>query len=100
MDEKPLFQGMDKFERTYAPQQLPSEDAEQARVRAEGDADGTDTSALLEPPAAAPVGNIGSSPSSAMAPPNIGHEDHGGAPGDPETQARYPIGDGNRDDDR
>src|SRR5438045_2551380 len=44
-----------------------------------------------EPPAASPVANMGNSPSAAMAPPNIGDRDHGGAPGDPETEARYPL---------
>ncbi len=44
-----------------------------------------------EPPAAAPVANLGNAPSAAMAAPNIGHNDHGGAPGDPETEARDPY---------
>ena len=90
MNDKPLFEGMDEFEETYAPQQLPTDDEAQQRVRLDGDAD-DDTSALIEPPAAAPVANMGNAPSAAMAPPNIGHEDHGGAPGDPQTQARDPF---------
>ena len=42
-------------------------------------------------PAAAPIASVGTSPSGFMAPPNIGNESHGGAPGDPETQAGYPM---------
>ena len=93
-DDRPLFQGMDELERTYAPQELPPE--EQTRVRAEegpgGRADddrGGPT--LLEPPEPAPVANVSTTPSSWAAPPNIGDEDQGGAPGDPGTQARDPL---------
>ena len=91
MDDKPLFEGIDDYEQTYAPQQLPPDDEGQQRARLEGDTDSVDTSAQIEPPAAAPVANMGNAPSAAMAPPNIGHEDHGGAPGDPQTQARSPF---------
>lgn len=76
-DDRPLFQGIDEFERTYAPQELPPNDPEQARVRADGDE--VEGSTLLDIPSAAPVANIGTSPSAAAAPPNIGHEDHGRA---------------------
>ena len=92
-DEKPLFQGIDEIERTYSPQELPEDDPDQARVRADEGGDTGDASRMEEPPAAAPVANLGNAPSAAAAPPNIGHRDHGGAPGDPETQAEYPIGD-------
>lgn len=91
MDERPLFEGMDDLERTYAPQELPPDDPERARVTAD---EGRDASAgydLDEPPSAAPVANAGNAPSAAAAPPNIGHEEHGGAPGDPNTQARNPV---------
>jgi len=89
--ERPLFEGLDEYERTYAPEQLPRDDPE--RQRAEEDEQGSVGAPDLEPPSAAPVATLGTSPSGAMAPPNIGHWDHGGAPGDPETEARYPIGD-------
>lgn len=44
-----------------------------------------------EPPAAAPVASVGTNSSGSMAPPNLGHNYHGGAPGDPETDARDPL---------
>lgn len=92
-EDRPLFQGVDEYERTYAPQELPADDPERVRVRAEGDE--TDESAgastLEDTPSAAPVATSGTSPSSVAAPPNIGHEDRGGGPGDPDTQARNPI---------
>ncbi len=91
-EDRPLFEGIDEFERTYAPEELPPDDPEGERARIEGDADTVDTSAFVRPPSPAPIASIGSSPSGEMAPPNIGHQDHGGAPGDPETEARYPIG--------
>ena len=90
-DDKPLFQGVDEFERTYAPQQLPPDDPAQARVRAEGDTGDEGAETLADTPEAAPVASPGTSPSAIAAPPNIGHEDHGGAPGDPQTQARNPV---------
>lgn len=90
MDNDSYFQKLDEMERTYAPEELPADDPEQLRVRAEGDADASGLT-LNEPPSAAPVASVGSSPSSSAAPPNIGHNDHGGAPGDPETQARNPL---------
>ncbi len=96
--DKPLFQGMDEFEREYAPEELPLDDPARARARIEGDHDTDADAALLEPPAAAPVGNIGTSPSGAMAPPNIGHGDRGGGPGDPDTQASLDDNDTNRHD--
>lgn len=86
-----LVQRLDETERVYAPQQLPPDDREQARVRAEGDAGDVGGATLQEAPDAAPVATAGSSPSSVAAPPNIGHEEHGGAPGDPNTQARDPF---------
>ncbi len=93
MEDKPLFQGIDDYERTYAPQELPSDDPEKKRVLAEGDDvdDSAGASTLEDAPSAAPVASPGSSPSAIAAPPNIGHGDRGGAPGDPDTQARNPI---------
>jgi hypothetical protein len=99
-NERPLFQGMDELERTYAPEELSPDDPEFSRVIAEQDPETTNAVRALreEPPGPAPVANLGSSPSGEMAPPNIGHEDHGGAPGDPETQARDPFGPGDEAD--
>ena len=78
----PLFRDADEQERTFAPQQVP-EARERARI--EGDLNDADTSYAA--PAAAPVINVGRSPSSLAAPPNIGDVDRGGAPGDPQTEA-------------
>jgi hypothetical protein len=97
-DQRPLFQGMDEYERTYAPEELPPDDPERRRAEAEAEGDSSEASDL-EPPSAAPVGTLGTSPSGAMAPPNIGHRDHGGAPGDPETEAEYPMDDDGSVDD-
>jgi hypothetical protein len=98
MDDKPLFQGMDEFERTYAPQELPSDDPEHQRVVAdEGD---VNDPTLTKPPIPAPVANMGNAPSAASAPPNQGHQDHGGASGDPKTEARYPMDDSDDSRDR
>jgi hypothetical protein len=69
-DDKPLFQGMDELERTYAPEQLPPDDPEQARVRADEGADAVARSNANEPPAAAPVANMGNAPSAEAAPPD------------------------------
>jgi hypothetical protein len=91
MDDKPLFQGMDEFERTYAPQQLSPDDPERERVLA--DEGGVDDPTLTEPASPAPVASMGNAPSAIAAPPNQGHEDHGGASGDPKTEARYPMDD-------
>jgi hypothetical protein len=88
-NDRPLFQGIDDFERTYAPQELPADDPDHARVDAEGDDPITAT--LTDIPDPAPVAHMGNAPSAGAAPPNIGHEDHDGAPGDPNTQARNPF---------
>ncbi|MBF6614281.1 MAG: hypothetical protein IVW55_14235 [Chloroflexi bacterium] len=89
---KKTFQHLDEVERVYAPEELPAGAPEKRRVQLDEEGAGnTDASLLDEPPSAAPVA-AGTTPSSVMAPPNIGQEEHGGAPGDPETQARYPIG--------
>lgn len=76
--ERPLFQGMDELEREIAPQQLPQDDTD--RRLAEVDDRHTDPPGYeaLESPDAAPVANIGSSPSSVMAPPNLGHMSQAG----------------------
>jgi hypothetical protein len=94
MSDEPLFSDADEQETLYAPNQLPAE--RQARVRAdEGtNADNTDRT---EPPAAAPVASVGTTPTGQAAPPNIGQRDSSGAPGDPDPEARYPIGDDHDD---
>jgi hypothetical protein len=90
--EKPLFEGIDEYERTYAPEGLPADDPGAVKARLEGDVDvGND--AASAPPDPAPVAVIGTSPSSMAAPPNIGHDARRTGPGDPQTQADYPIGD-------
>ena len=91
MNERPLFEGIDELERTYAPQELSPDDPERMRARLDDEVDSADGSDRNLPPSAAPVANLGNAPSAAAAPPNIGNEDHGGASGDPETQARNPL---------
>lgn len=93
MSDAPLFQNVDEQEAIYAPHQVPGADL---RARVEGDVNTGDLSAANEPPAAAPVANVGSSPSGAAAPPNVTSDDRGGAPGDPGTQAHYPLNDDDR----
>ena len=96
--ERPLFQGMDEFEREYAPEELPPDDPELARVRADEGSSTFDSTAFNEPPEPAPVANVGTSSQAEAAPPNIGHEEHRGAPGDPQSEARYPIGEDEGDE--
>jgi len=80
MSDQPLFQNMDEEERIYAPEQLPAD--EQARVRADEGRVRVDPD---EPPAAAPVANLGNAPSAAMAPPNSEFEQLSATPSDPDT---------------
>lgn len=97
MNDKPLFENsdmfekMDEMERVYAPQQLPPDDPTMGQVLADEGADAVLNPGLQDRPEPAPVASVGSSPSSVAAPPNIGNEDHGGAPGDPNTEARNPL---------
>lgn len=91
MSDHPLFQNTDDQERIYAPEQLPADQRD--RVRADEKSDTARSYTDNEAPAAAPVANIGNSATGSAAPPNIGHEEHGGASGDPETQAGYPLDD-------
>lgn len=95
MSDRPLFQNSDEQERIYAPQQVPEE---QAQVVADEGADTVNNDADV--PAAGPVASTGTSTSAIAATPNIGDNASGGAPGDPETDARYPIGDRDRDNRR
>jgi hypothetical protein len=79
---------MDEEERIYAPEALPPDDPQAARVRAE---EGAGPAWTDEPPAAAPVANMGNAPSAAMAPPNIGRGNANEAPGTPDPVARDPL---------
>jgi hypothetical protein len=55
------------------------------------DAAGVARAGVNEPPAAAPVGSVGTNTTGQMAPPNLGHAPTRGVPGDPQTQARDPL---------
>lgn len=66
MSDKPLFQGADEAERTYAPEQVPSE---RKRVVADEGADRVQQTAPDEPPPAGVVASTGASPSSNAAVP-------------------------------
>jgi hypothetical protein len=79
MSDQPLFQNMDEEERIYAPEELPLD--EQARVRAD---EGRVREDPNEPPAAAPVANLGNAPSAAMAPPSDEFSQLGATPSDPD----------------
>ena len=85
MSDQPLFQNIDEEERIYAPQELPEGDPAEARAHLEG---GHPAALTPEPPAAAPVANLGTA---AMAPPNIGHGSRNEAPGAPDPVARDPL---------
>lgn len=88
-----LFKNADEMERTYAPQTVPGTNIPPTEVDVDGTA-GMGTYPANERPAGGPVAPIGSNPTGSAAVPNVdGHDEHRGAPGDPETQARYPIGD-------
>ncbi len=88
MDNPEHFRKMDEEERIYAPQELPLD--EQERVR-EDEGEPNVALDVDEPPAPGIVASGGTSSSAEMATPNIGHADHHGAPGDPETQAADPM---------
>ncbi len=87
-----LFKDVDETERIYSPETVPG-----TRMPAhEVDADplaGGQSFRNNEIPAAGPVATIASNPTGSAAVPNIGDNNDQGAPGDPETQADYPIGD-------
>ena len=89
--ERPLFQDMDETERLYAPESVPGAKLPPHEVDADSMA-ARDTSRDLEPPDAAPVAQVGVTHSGQAAPPNIGPDDGVGAPGDPNSQADYPMG--------
>lgn len=88
MHDPNRFAEQDAMERIYAPEELPADAPEQARVRADNDASLVDHN---EPPIAAPVANLGTAPSAAMAPPNLGPANANEAPGAPNPEARDPT---------
>jgi hypothetical protein len=92
MSDGPLFQNADEMERIYAPEDVPNANMPE-HERDVGGTAGLDTFRDNEQPSGGPVVTIASNPTGSAAVPNIGHDEHGGAPGDPETQAEYPIGD-------
>lgn len=90
-NERPLFAGMDELEREVAPQELAPGDPARSRAKVDDQSSEAHDYEANEAPSAAPVGVVGTSASGSMAAPNIGHVDHGGAPGDPQTQAADPL---------
>ncbi len=64
--EKPLFQGIDEYEREYAPEELPADDPERQRAHLDKSL-GEGGSSDLTPPGAGPVATLGTSPSGEMA---------------------------------
>lgn len=91
-DSRPLFQGIDEFERTYAPQELPEDDP--ARQLADADEGSSFTEATdLEPTSPAPAASIGSSPSSGMATPGFVPRAEGAAANHIEDQGSVGIDD-------
>ncbi|MBA3948107.1 MAG: hypothetical protein H0X37_26605 [Herpetosiphonaceae bacterium] len=80
MSNAPLFENTDEQEKAYAPQQLPT--GENTAVQVEG-SDTSDTSAI-QPPSAAPVGTVGTSPSGFAAP--IGEVTGDDAPDSPRSR--------------
>lgn len=87
-----LFKNIDETERIYAPESVPGMNLPEHEVDADPLA-GSNAFQSNEPPAAGPVATIASNPTGSAAVPNIGDNADQGAPGDPETQADYPIGD-------
>src|SRR4051794_13744208 len=88
MDDQNIFSRMDEEERIYAPQELPLDERQRVIADDKSNNPGLDED---EPPGPGIIGTLGSSASGNMAVPNIGHNDTGGGPGDPETEARDPM---------
>jgi hypothetical protein len=65
--DKPLFEGIDEYERTYAPEELPEDDPEYKRANLDKGPGESNTSDL-EPPIAGPVGVLGTAPTGAIVP--------------------------------
>src|SRR6266851_5153840 len=65
--DKPLFEGMDEYEREYAPEELPEDDPESKRAKLDKGPGAGETTDLA-PPIAGPVGALGTSPTGAMVP--------------------------------
>ena len=91
-DSRPLFQGIDEFERTYAPQELPEDDPERQRVNLDEGMSFTEPTDL-EPTSPAPVASAGSSPSGGMATPGVAPRDEGAAADNIEDKASLGIDD-------
>lgn len=87
----PLFKNVDETERIYNPEGVPGTHIPTHEVDADPTA-GSQSFRNNEIPAAGPVATIASNPTGSAAVPNIGDNADQGAPGDPETQADYPIG--------
>ncbi len=92
-NERPLFEGIDEIERTYAPGELAPGDPRRTRVELDEAAHEMPSYEVEDAPSPAPVASAGNAPSASMAPPNTGHVDRGGGPGDPKTQAGDPMDD-------
>lgn len=78
-DEEPLFQGIDELERTYAPDELPEDDPQRKRVRADEEDDAGRGYNLDDPTVPRPIVSVAPAssatvPSGTVAPPNIGVE--------------------------
>jgi len=73
-NSRPLFQGIDEFERTYAPQELPEDDPARQLVEADEGMSFTDVTDIEET-SAEPVASVGSSPSGDMANPGFDQGD-------------------------
>jgi hypothetical protein len=90
MSDKPLFENMDEQERVYAPEQVPGAVGPDAEVDQGGTA-GSGTAVSTGDTAAGPVASVGTGLTGGMSTPNVGPDDDRTAPGDPNTQASYPL---------
>ena len=78
-DDEPLFQGMDELERTYAPDELPEDDPERQRVRADEEENGGRGYNIDDPSVPRPIVSVAPAssatvPSGTIAPPDMGIE--------------------------
>jgi len=88
-DSRPLFQGIDEFERTYAPQELAEDDPARQRVNLDEGMSFTEPTDL-EPTSAEPVASVGSSPSGDMATPGLANQAQVAAADNIEDQGPLP----------